>query len=91
MRIAEQNVFNFAVGAWTHEKDKIKSTTKMLTYMVYIGAVEIIWMTEVDTIMKLLCVEGSLTRLPSRIRRTMYNKLMSLLFLGKSQRAVWTF
>ena len=75
----------------THENDEIKSTAKMSTYIWYnIGAVVIIWITEVGTIMKLLCVKGSLTRLLPRIGRTMYNELMSFLFLGKSQRAVWT-
>ena len=36
---------------------KIKSTVKMSTYIRYIGAAVIIWMTEVDTIMKLSYVK----------------------------------
>ena len=56
MRIANKifAVFNFAVGAWTHENDDIKSTAKMSTYIRYIGAAVIMWITEVDTIMKIL-------------------------------------
>ena len=46
----------------THENDEIKSTAKMSTYIWYnIGAVVLIWITEVGTIMKLLCVKGSLS------------------------------
>ena len=58
MRITDQNLRNFAFGTWTHENDEIKSTVKMSMYIRHIGAVVIIWMTEVDTIMKLLCVKG---------------------------------